>query len=320
MDVKFKRERESLVMEVFSDERFFQAGSLPGEDVADLQNCYLGPSPYHVNYAGYEACYPGYAFGPRSRTSYLLHVVYEGRGKYYAPEQVYDVHAGQIFLIYPGVTTTYQADAEDPWTYGWIGFSGHRAEVILSQLGFSPDHLVLTVEEIEPLRQCILNMMELHRITYANELLRTAELLRFFAHIAEHQSGIERSVPGYSKSAYAQLAIRYLDCNFMKNIKIAELADRIGVDRSYLTKSFRDEYHISPQEYLIRLRMEKAAQMLTEGTDPVSVIALKVGYADAQAFSKIFKQRTGCSPSDYRHRHDGSRSTEAAAANKEDEP
>lgn len=304
MDVKFKKERQSLVMEVYSDELRFQSSTFPHEGVADLQSSYLGPSPYHVNYCGYEPCYPGYAFGPRSRTSYLLHVIYSGKGKYYVSDQVYEVTAGQIFLIYPGVTTTYQADAEDPWTYGWVGFSGHRSEALLSQVGFSPDQLVLSVESTEPLHKCILNMMGTHRITYANELYRTAELLRFFAYIADHAIGIPHSMPGYSKSVYAQLAMRYLDSNFTTNLKIADLADHIGIDRSYLTKSFREEYQISPQEYLIRLRMEKAAQLLVSSTEPISVIAAQVGYTDALAFSKIFKQRTGSSPSEYRKLHE----------------
>lgn len=304
MDVKFKKERKSLVMEVISGKPYFQSSTFPQEVAADLHNSYLGPSPYHVNYCGYESCYPGYAFGPRSRTSYLMHIIYSGKGKYYVSDQVYEITAGQIFLIYPGITTTYQADAEDPWAYGWVGFSGHRSEAVLSQIGFAPDHLVISVENTEPLHKCILNMMGTHRITYANELYRTAELLRFFAYIADHATGVNRTAPGYSKTVYAQLAMRYLDSNFASNIRIADLADHIGVDRSYLTKSFRDEYQISPQEYLIRLRMEKAEQLLTESTESISVIAAQVGYADALAFSKIFKQRTGSSPSEYRKLHE----------------
>lgn len=304
MDVKFKTERQSLVMEVLSGTTSsFHSSAFPQESVADLHNNYLGPSPYHVNYCGYEACYPGYSFGPCSRTSYLLHVIYKGCGKYYVPGRVYDVCAGQIFLIYPGIITTYQADVEDPWSYAWIGFNGHRSEAILSQLGFSSDHHVLTVDDPQPLYECVLNMMGTHRITYANELYRTAELLRFFAYIADHLVGTTCSAPGYSKSTYAQLAMRYLDNNFTTHIKISDLADHIGVDRSYLTKSFRDEYHISPQEYLIRLRMEKAEQLLESSNDSVSVIAMQVGYTDALAFSKIFKLRTGYSPSAYREQH-----------------
>ncbi|MGO5096756.1 AraC family transcriptional regulator [Agathobaculum sp. LCP25S3_E8] len=322
IDVKFKAERKSLVMEVFSSEPYFQSSAFPQEGAADLQNSYLGPSPYHVNYCGYEICYPGYAFGPRSRTSYLLHVIYSGKGKYYVPGKVYDVSAGQLFLIYPGVTTTYQADVEDPWSYGWIGFSGHRSEALLSQVGFSPDHLVVTVEDVEPLRQCILSIMDTHRITYANELYRTAELLRFFSYIADHAEERHQTAPAYSKSVYAQLAMRYLDSNFTTNIKIADLADHIGIDRSYLTKSFRDEYQISPQEYLIRLRMEKAEQLLTESSESISVIAAKVGYADALAFSKIFKQRIGSSPSEYRklHENDAQRANEPSKEIKEPIP
>ncbi len=304
MDAQFERERESLVIKFASNEACYQTGNFPPDEIADLPNSYWGPSPYHVNYCGYEVCHPGYTFGPKARTSYLLHVVYSGSGKYYAPDRTYDVSGNQIFLIYPDVITTYQADFETPWTYGWIGFSGPRSESILSSLGFSPDNLVLTVYNTDPLHQCILNIMDTHKITYANELTRTAELLHFFAYIADHQVGVDPILPSYSKSVYAHLAMRYLETNFMTNIKISDLAEHIGIDRSHLTKSFREEYRISPQEYLIRLRIEHAEHLLKTTTDPVSVIAAKVGYSDALAFSKIFKQRIGLSPSGYRKQNE----------------
>lgn len=310
MEALYVRERDSLTMKFVNPDKsnryYHKSNNFPDmyaaieQETADDQESYQGATPYHVNYCGFEHCQPGYKFGPRTRTSYLIHVVMRGKGRFFVGDKMYELSAGQMFLIYPGIITTYQADVEDPWSYSWIGFTGYRIETILSQMGFSEEHLVLSVKDAEPLHDCVLNIMDLHKITYANEMYRTAELLRFFAYIMENGSGNKDDVPEYSKVMYAQIAMQYLDNNYMNRIKISELADYIGIDRSHLTKSFREEYHVSPQEYLIQLRMEKAEHLLEESTAPISAIAASVGYPDALAFSRIFKQRNGVSPTEYR--------------------
>ena len=143
-------------------------------------------------------------------------------------------------------------------------------------------------------------MLELHKITYGNELKRTAELLQLFSYVMDHSPNARETQYEYSKTTYAEVAMRYLTSNYPRRIKISDLADYIGVDRSYLTKSFREQYHVSPQEYLISLRMDQAQFLLENTGKSVTDIAAEVGYPDSLAFSKSFKQRFGTSPSEYR--------------------
>lgn len=298
MDIQLKTERSATTMEVISREIVYI--DFPPANTADSSASYSGPAPYHLNYCGFEPCLPGYRFGPATRTSYLIHVVFSGKGIYYVGDKVYPISAGQVFLITPGTTTTYQADYNDPWSYGWIGFNGYLAKDLLSQIGFSEDQLVISVSDTAPLHTCIENMMKASRITYSNELLRTAELLHFLAHLIETSSEAKTPQHLYPKAIYAQLAMRYLSKNYMRKLRISDVANQIGIDRSYLTKIFREEYHTSPQEFLIKLRMEAAISLLTQTSDTISSIAAQIGYPDALAFSRIFKQRTGQSPSEYR--------------------
>ena len=94
--------------------------------------------------------------------------------------------------------------------------------------------------------------------------------------------------------------MRYLTNNYTRKLRISNVASYIGIDRSYLTKIFREEYHTSPQEFLVQLRMEKAISLLSQTSESITSIALQIGYPDSLAFSRIFKQRTGQSPSEYR--------------------
>lgn len=92
----------------------------------------------------------------------------------------------------------------------------------------------------------------------------------------------------------------YIAYHYREKIKINELADYIGVNRSYLTSSFKKAIGCSPQEYLVNLRMEKAREMLRNTDMQINAIAAAVGYQDQLAFSKIFKQHFGASPKAYR--------------------
>ena len=274
--------------------------SFPPEYFADIQNDYRGTSPYHLSYCGHQKCPPGHRAGPFVRTSYLLHVVLRGTGVYHFQGKKIEIGRGQVFLIYPGVTTTYIADREDPWEYGWVGCSGYRIPQILDQIGFSQENPVLSVPNTQDLMSAILRMMEAHRMTLPDELYRTAELLRFFGAMIEGREA-ERSMSHiYSGETYAQVAVRYMNDNYMYQIRIADLAAAIGVERSYLSRVFFQEYHQSPQQCLGRPRLEKAMRMLEEGNRSVSEIAAAVGYEDARSFTRMFRQKQGMSPSEYR--------------------
>ena len=103
--------------------------------------------------------------------------------------------------------------------------------------------------------------------------------------------------------SYSEYAVRYINNHFSEKIKIQELARHIGISRSYLVKLVRQETGMSPQEYLITIRMRRAADLLSRSNDPIRSISAECGYDDALAFSKVFKSRFGQNPSDYRLLH-----------------
>ena len=79
----------------------------------------------------------------------------------------------------------------------------------------------------------------------------------------------------------------YIAANFDKRLKINELADRIGVNRSYLTSSFKKSLGCSPQEYLMNLRIEKAKTLLKNGDIQVSEVAANRVWRSAGFFQGI---------------------------------
>ena len=77
------------------------------------------------------------------------------------------------------------------------------------------------------------------------------------------------------------------------------LADKAGMSRSSFARAFRTTVGSSPIEYLTRWRMLLAGARLTDGNQPVSAIAMSLGYDSESAFSTAFKRVMGCSPREY---------------------
>jgi AraC-like DNA-binding protein len=80
---------------------------------------------------------------------------------------------------------------------------------------------------------------------------------------------------------------------------LQELAERAGMSRSTFALRFKETVGTSPIEYLTRWRMLVAGDRLTNSSDPISVIALSLGYESESAFSTAFKRVMGCSPRQY---------------------
>ena len=250
---------------------------------------------------GIEECRPDHSFGPFTREEYLIHFVLDGCGVFRTPEDRFRIEAGQMFLIYPGTETLYRADHIRPWSYCWIGFSGEDAGMLMKQIGFTRECPVLQMSSGEEILQVIRRLLLLDSDGLSDRFLVSAgfnEIMGILLRDAEQVIRTESA--GQPELSYTGYAVVYLQRHFSEKIRIADLAAHIGVSRSYLTQLFRAHLGVSPQEYLIRIRMNHASLCLRHTEDSVRDIAAESGYEDPLAFSKIFKQRFGVSPTEYR--------------------
>ena len=79
----------------------------------------------------------------------------------------------------------------------------------------------------------------------------------------------------------------------------------LNLNRSYFSELFREQMGVPPQTYLINLRLEKAAELLTVYGETPATAGVSVGYPDIYHFSKIFKRHFGLSPRQYQQLYRG---------------
>ncbi|MDO5135762.1 MAG: AraC family transcriptional regulator [Eubacteriales bacterium] len=270
-----------------------------------LENLQRQPVDLYLKYCGRENCVPSHRFGPNRRKSHVLHLVLAGKGILELDGRRYCLKPGNAFWLQPGVTAWYQADDKDPWTYCWVGFSGLLADESMSSAGFSRKNPVRVIGCRDEVDQIVGQMLAAHKPSWPDFLKRNSLLLLLLSALTEdYRSTIPvkeiETDRARSAAVYVRQAIEYMNNNYGSRLRIGELADYLGVNRCYLSESFKQQVGISPQEYLKKLRMEKAKQLLQRTEFSVSKVASTVGYQDQLAFSKAFRKYSGRSPMKYK--------------------
>ncbi len=230
---------------------------------------------------GYQNCTASHSYGPAVRTHWLLHYVVSGCGIFRREGQEHRLSAGDIFVIPPFLETYYEADATQPWRYIWVGF---HSTVPLPGTFEQPIIRCPGAGKIfEDMRRC--EQMQAGKSAFLAS--RIWELLSL---ILEE---------GKAENDYIEKAIHCMRAEYMTDLTVAGLAERLNLDRCYFSTLFTRQVGTSPSQYLMHLRLEKAAELMRFHSQSPSVAAASVGYTDIYNFSKMFKKKYGISPRQY---------------------
>lgn len=248
---------------------------------------------------GHQKCEPGYDYGPIIRDKYILHYVLKGRGRLEMDGQIFPVEDKQAFVIPAHVLSYYQADSTEPWEYIWLQFHGPKASEILQKAGLTRKApIFVPTASCTELENCLFAMLNNPFTEYAT----MGKLYEFFQQLITLSP---QTAPVSDREdvglGYVRMVIQYINEKYSEPIHIQEIADYCGLDRSYLGKLFKTATGQTPQKYLMTHRMKRAGELLLETDLPIRHVGFSVGYNDPLAFSKVFKQETGFSPSEYRN-------------------
>ncbi|MDM0621915.1 AraC family transcriptional regulator [Clostridium perfringens] len=256
----------------------------------------------NVDECGIEQGIPGLGYNYEVLKNAVIHYVTKGYGTFKFNGKVYNLKQGDIFILLKGMQVEYVASIDDPWEYYWIGFSGSNANEYLNRTSIT-NSCVANCEENSKIPQIILNMCEISK-TYnpskSDDILLLKELYSLlYALIEEFPKPFEYK--DKELHTYIQDSLNFINSNYMHSITVQEIADYVNLSRSYLYKMFIKNLGISPQRYLINLRMYKATLLLKSTKLPIGEVASSVGYSDSLLFSKTFSKHFSMSPLNYRN-------------------
>lgn len=247
---------------------------------------------------GYENCAPGHSYGPIMRNGYLIHYVLGGTGVYKARGRIFRLEAGDAFLICPGELIYYEADRNTPWTYTWIGMQGIKIKGYLERTSL-PEQLVVHYGQDERFRLCHEKMSEADKLPQNRDLVMNSILYEYLFLLADKFPGSQIS-SREKKSGHAEEALRYIEDHYCDSITVQDIAGHLGINRSYLHRIFKTYTGTSIQNYLLDYRIRQSCILLKSTDLSIRVIAHSVSFIDPLYFSRIFHQKMGVSPSEYR--------------------
>ncbi|MDD5678802.1 MAG: AraC family transcriptional regulator [Kiritimatiellae bacterium] len=248
-----------------------------------------------------------------------LVVITGGHGRHLLRHSSYPIAAGDVFLITEGMVHGY-AEA-DKLTLINILFHPERLHLARAELRKMPgyhalfmlephyrekhnfkSHLHLPIQELtnaivlaDAMRQ------EINQRKAGFEFMATALFMQLLGYLARYyecsQTPNTRALIRISKG------ISFLEQHYMEPIKLAELREITHQSTSALIAHFKTATGMSPIEYLIHLRIQRACEILRSKDLNITEAAFQVGFSDSNYFSRQFHRIMGLSPRSFIHRN-----------------
>ena len=114
------------------------------------------------------------------------------------------------------------------------------------------------------------------------------------------QSGSSVYLPSRKQELFEAAVQKLTEQYTCEDFSVTALAEQAEMSEVHFRRCFKQIYHVSPQQYLIELRLTKARELLQYDTTPIAEVAMISGFSDACYFSRLFKKKTGYSPFEYR--------------------
>jgi len=255
----------------------------------------------HFDFCGISKTLPFHSFGPAIRQNYILHIIMEGKGTYQVKNQQYHLKKGDLFLIRPGDSTFYLADGEEPWMYCWLSFGGAAADEIIRRSHFKDDQYTMVSSDIQKYIDTILACLPFTEETFVNELHLNEQMYHFLAALLEDGGKVYLG----EQKIYSPLTVdtvEYIEAHYAEHLTVEGIAQQLAVNRSHLSRVFRNHMDISIRDYLLGVRINRAAFLLSMTDESVETIAEQVGFNSLVVFSRMFKKLTGETATAYRKR------------------
>jgi len=233
---------------------------------------------------------------------YQINYITEGSGVFETETDQFQVVPGSMLILRPGMWHRYRPDTTIGWNEHYIGFNGLFCENLFHEGFFQYGKPVIYVGFQESLLKLFFEILQLvkdektghQQVAAANTILLLSKMLSVVKNQEFSGKSIERTI---------RKACLYFRENLNSNINIEQLASDLNVGYSYFRQMFKRYTGISPTQYHLSLRIQKAKDLLVSTEFSFKEIAIELGFESYFYFSRIFKDKTGVSPQEFRKKH-----------------
>jgi AraC-like DNA-binding protein len=212
------------------------------------------------------------------------------------------INAGDVFILFPGIWHRFKPDNDSGWDEYWVEFNGDLINHYRSKEFLSPENPVITIGIKGEIAENYTKVIELIRKEKPGfQYIASGILLQILGQMfasKKYHSFEGKEIEGKIKQA--KLAILE---NLSHTILQEELAKSVGLGYSLYRKKFKEYTGVSPAQYQIQLRINKAKDLLIASNLSHKEIAHNLGFETADYFFRLFREKTGVTPSDFREKN-----------------
>ena len=229
---------------------------------------------------------PGYPFT-------VWEKVTAGRGFVTVDGVSFSARQGDLYVLPRGADSTIEPDRQDPWHKRFFLLAGPLPTLLWEQFGFKgvchfPGGAVHACGIFDILERLWEERSPEMHVTAAEQLLKLLWRLR----CAAAGTG--------DVSSPVQRARQEIDRVFSAPLDLDRIAASVQLSRSRFQTLFKRETGVSPYEYHLRRKFEKAKELLLQSKMPIGEIARFLAFRDRFHFSREFRKRTGLPPAAFR--------------------
>lgn len=272
-------------------------------EVVAARRFYLDLKPAHreslaVISGGLEHCTAGYTIHRATFPFYSIEYVARGTGKLKLQGQCHVLNPGTVFSYGPGIAHDIISDPDERLVKYFVDFSGTNALGLLKSCKLSPGRAakVFPPQVLAALFDELIHIGLRFGRQNAGLCSKLLECLTLKIAAANAPAGTLET-PAFT--TYQQCR-QHIEQHFLRLRTLDQIAADCHADKAYLCRLFRRYDSESPYQYLLRLKMNYAAEQLQQPGSLVKRVAQETGFADAFHFSRVFRKMLGIAPKDFR--------------------
>lgn len=235
----------------------------------------------------------------RELQEYQLNYITTGAGILENKFGSFPVKQGSLIVTFPGVWHRYKPTFQTGWTENYIGFGGPVAENFMKHRLFSPKQPVIQIGEREEILDSFLKIFDLTETEQPGfQQIASGLIIKLLGYLVAFDK--QKEFSGKKIAEVIEDARFQMRSEVGRNFDLEKFAEENNIGYSWFRRMFKNYTGLSPRQYCLQLKIMRAKELLLSTSLSVKEISYELGFESIHYFSRMFKQKTGKSPSEFR--------------------
>lgn len=233
--------------------------------------------------------------------SFLFFTVTDGAGTLQYEGQTFELNKGDSVFIDCRLPYSQMSSKEKLWSLKWAHFDGHNIPLIYGKYRERGGSPVIHQSDSSQFETLLVKVFETaSSSSYTRDMKINSVLCELLSAIMEESWNPDSIQKGSTRSLDTGAVKNFIDLNFSKEISLESVANQFNINKSYLLRTFKNDFGITINNYILQQRILMAKNELRFTGKKLELIAEECGFSDSNYFIRMFKKIEGITPGEYR--------------------